>query len=309
MEGRMNFFFALTLVLLPMVGICADAVTASPKPSAAAPSLKMAKHFLDEGRLDEAVAIYEALGPQKAAKSEGWRLNNWGLALLRKDKAGDATPVLEKAVSADSKNFTAWANLAAAYEKIGDKVKAADTFRRALELLRSENAALGSGKRKKDVEAMVNAGPVSRAAEALVESPSTLSGAALAAALKDANSMMDAGKFLEAADAYAKIGITTPAKREGWRLNNWGLALIRLGDFKQALPRLKKSVEAFPDNPKAWNNLGVACENLGLNEEAGEAYARAAGSSTEADKDSAKIELNRTKLDFNAEKKKWEASR
>ena len=274
-----------------------------------AATLKNAKELLDQGKLDEAAASYEALGPQKAAKSEAWRLNNWGLALLRKDKAGDAVPLLEKAVATDSKNFTAWANLAAAYEKIGDRVKAADTFRKALELLRAENAALASGKKARDHEAVANAEPATPTAGLLNESPSPLKGETLARALKAANALMDGGKFQEAVEAYAKIGITTPAKREGWRLNNWGLAYIRLGQYAEALPRLKKSVEVFPDNPKAWNNLGVAYENLGRAAEAKEAYTKAVGSGQASEADAAKIELNHVKLDFNAEKKQWEASR
>jgi tetratricopeptide (TPR) repeat protein len=110
------------------------------------------------------------------------------------------------------------------------------------------------------------------------------------------------------------------AKREGWKLNNWGLALIRLGNFKDALPRLKKSVDVYPDNPKAWNNLGVAYENLGLSAAAKDAYAKASAPSSAAgdtmsagtagsEMDSAKVALNQLKLDFNAEKRKWEASK
>jgi Flp pilus assembly protein TadD len=309
---------AFALALVPLGSLRADEpVPLSRGAEASAPakkarpsgSLKAAKALLDAGQLDEAAAIYEAMGPQASPKTEGWRLNNWGLTLLRKDKAGEAAPILEHAVASDGKNFTAWANLAAAYEKIGDKVKAADTFRRALELLRAENAALASGRRAKDQEELANASPASPDAETLDELPTRLKGDALAGALKDANAMMDGGKFAEAAEAYAKIGITTPAKREGWRLNNWGLAYIRLGDYAKALPRLKKSTELFPENPKAWNNLGVAFENLGLAAEAKDAYTKAAGTGEASETDVAKIELNNLKLDFNAEKKKWEASR
>jgi Flp pilus assembly protein TadD len=309
-----------SLALLACLAACAcmaDPPSPGPaSPAAAAPgpklsaTMKNAKRLLDDGRLDESVAMFEALGPQKSPKTEGWRLNNWGLGLLRKDKAGDAAPVLEKAVAADSKNFTAWANLAAAYEKIGDKVKASDTFKRALELLRAENAALMAGRKAKDQETVVNTEPISQTADTeLQELPTALKGDALAAALKQANAMMDGGKFQDAVEAYAKIGITTPAKREGWRLNNWGLAYVRLGDYAKALPRLRKSVEVFPDNPKAWNNLGVACENLGLAAQAKDAYTKAAGSGRATDMDASKVELNSLKLDFNAERKKWEAAK
>jgi Flp pilus assembly protein TadD len=306
--------FLLLMSMLCCVPLAADQATSSPlsgtsKVSSSNASFKSAKAFMDQGKFAEAAATYEAMGVQKYSKSEAWRLNNWGLTLLRLDKAGDAVPILEKAVASDMKNFTAWANLGVAYESIGDKVKAADTFRNALELLRTENAALASGRKSKDQEELVNDSPTSGSAETLDEVPAVLRGDKLAAALKAANTMMDDGQFQEAVLAYAKIGITTPAKREGWRLNNWGLAYIRLGNYKMALPRLKRSVDVFPENPKAWNNLGVVYENLGMAAAAKDAYTKAAAAGQPSETDAAKIELNNLKLDFNAEKKKWEASK
>src|SRR5437016_146053 len=83
---------------------------------------------------------------------------------------------------------------AAAYEKMGDRVKAGDTFRRAMEILSVENAALASGKKAKDPEAAQNvAAGSSITAETLDEQPTKLKGEALTAALKEANALMDAG--------------------------------------------------------------------------------------------------------------------
>jgi Flp pilus assembly protein TadD len=275
--------------------------------------LNEANALLAKQQYEQAAQSFEAAGKQAQKKKEAWRLNNWGLCLIRLDKAGQAGPILEEAVAADPKNFTAWANLGAAYEKIGDRVKAADTYGRALDLLHSENKALAAGKAAKDPEeAEDEAEGTTQGAEAFSEAPCTLKETPLKAALKTAGDLLQAEKFQEASDAYSKIGMCSGAKREGWKLNNWGLALIRLGNFKDALPRLKKSVDVYPDNPKAWNNLGVAYENLGLSSYAKDAYAKASSPmalSPGAEMDSAKVALNQLKLDFNAEKRKWEASK
>jgi tetratricopeptide (TPR) repeat protein len=279
-------------------------------PAAAKTSLLEANQLLAHQQYEQAAKAFEGLGAQSSKKIEGWRLNNWGLCLIRLDKAGQAVSILEQALAADGKNFTARANLGAAYEKIGDKVKAMDVYRRALELLRQENSALASGKAAKDPVAVEN-DPSSRTATAgvFVEAPSRLKEAQLKEALKAAADFLQAEKFQEAANTYAGIGMCGGAKREGWKLNNWGLALIRLGNFKEALPRLKKSVELYPDNPKAWNNLGVVYENLGATQEAKDAYAQATGPGAKGEVDAVKAELNQLKLDFNSEKKKWEASK
>lgn len=279
-------------------------------------TVKQGNEAMKAGDWAGAVAAYESAPSQATPRSEAWRLNNWGYCLLKLEKAGEAAEVLERAVSSDSKNFTAWSNLGAAYETVGDKTKAIDTYKKALDLLRSENAAVESGKKPKDAEAAQNnaaAQASSPTADSFSEQPTRLRGEELKAALKAASDLMDQGKFVESSAAYEQIGMTTPAKREGWRLNNWGLALIRAGEYSKAVPRLKKSVEIFPDNPKAWNNLGVAYENLGMNDEAKAAYQSAAGAgasgSGSADYDAAKAELSQVKLDFTAEKKKWEASK
>lgn len=257
---------------------------------------------------DGAAKAYEALGKQSSKKREGWRQNNWGLALLRLNKPTLAVERLEAAVAVDPNNFAARANLATAWERVGDRVKAADVYRRALELLKEQNKALQAGKAKPDAEARANADADAGTATAKIEEKaSSLRGDALKEALNQAAALLDGGKFKEAADAYAAIGQTSPAKREGWRLNNWALCYLRLGDAAGAKPRLERSVEVFPDNPVAWNNLAIACEQLGLSEQARQAYARAGEGAGGEGLDPMRFELGQLKLDFAAERRRWEA--
>jgi tetratricopeptide (TPR) repeat protein len=291
-----------TLLLLVLACALAGPAQAGPGGLADANALMASRDF--EG----AAKAYEALGKQGAKKREGWRLNNWGLALLRLNKPSAAVERLEAAVAADPNNFTARANLASAWERVGDRVKAADVYRRALELLRQQTKALQAGKAKPDAEARANADANGDSASAtLDEKASTLRGDALKEALNQAAALMDAGKHREAADAYAAIGQTSPAKREGWRLNNWGLCFLRLGDASQARLRLERSVEVFPDNPVAWNNLAVADEQLGLAEQAKQAYARAGEGAGGEGLDPMRFELSQLKLDFAAERRRWDA--
>jgi tetratricopeptide (TPR) repeat protein len=215
--------------------------------------------------------------------------------------------LLEQARTVDPKNFTARGNLAMGYERVGDKVKAADVYRTGLELLRTEVKSLQAGKGGADAEEQVNAAVSDESDTARAEEKaSTLKGEALKQALKQASELLDSGKYQEASDAYASIGQTSPAKREGWRLNNWGLCRLRLNDAAGARERLERSVEAFPDNPVAWNNLGVAYETLGQHARAKEAYGKAASAGGEA-YDPLRSELSQLKLDFAAERRRWEA--
>jgi tetratricopeptide (TPR) repeat protein len=277
-------------------------------PAAAGSALASANALLEAGDFEHAAQAYEKLGKQASKKREAWRLNNWGLALLRMNKPAQAVELLEEARTADPKNFTARGNLALAYERVGDKVKAADVYRKGLELLRGETKALQAGKQGADPEAEANVAASSETnTSAVEEKASTLRGDDMKLALNKASALLDAGQYQPASDAYAAIGQTSPAKREGWRLNNWGLCRLRLGDAAGARERLERSVEAFPDNPVAWNNLGVAYETLGLHDKAKDAYAHAATSAGAEAYDPARAELSQLKLDFAAERRRWEA--
>ena len=217
----------------------------------------------------------------------------------------------EKAVETDPGNFTARANLGAAWERVGDRVKALDVYRRALELIREENKALVQGRKgtaaeEETHENLAAASPDSPTAR-LEEKASSLAGDQLKDSLRKASELLDAGQYSQASDAYAAIGQTAPAQREGWRLNNWGLCYLRLGDPASARERLERSTEAFPGNPVAWNNLAFAYEQLGLADKAKDAWSKAGENAGVGGVDPQRVEFNQVKLDFAAERRRWEA--
>jgi tetratricopeptide (TPR) repeat protein len=299
------FVFAVLLPLAAAAGL--RAADAAPK------GLKGANSLLENQDYANAAKAYEALGVQSGPKREGWRQNNWGLALLRLNKPAESVDHFEKAVESDPRNFTARANLGAAWERVGDRVKALDVYRRALELIREDNKALAAGRKAPATEeetqenlAAATPSPDSPTAR-LVEKASVLSGDELKDALRKASELLDAGSYKQASDAYAAIGQTVPAQREGWRLNNWGLCYLRLGDPASARERLERSVDAFPGNPVAWNNLGIAYEQLGLADKAKDAWAKAGENGDGNAVDPQRLELSQLKLDFAAERRRWEA--
>jgi tetratricopeptide (TPR) repeat protein len=282
---------------------------------AAPPSIGMAgADALLAGGDDVAAAkAYEALGPQTGTKREGWRQNNWGLALLRLDKPAGAEEHFEKAVEVDRANFIARANLGAAWEREGDLTKALDVYGRALELVRAQNRALARGRKDADAdeeskENLASPQPLS-ATPRLIEKTCTLGPVELKAALAKANDLLDKGLYAQAGDAYAAIGRTTPPQREGWRLNNWGLCYLRLSEPALARERLDRSVRAFPANPVAWNNLAVAYEEMGLTDYAEIAWSRGGGSAGAKGADPQRLELVRAKLAFSDARRLWEALR
>ncbi len=257
--------------------------------SLVASTLQEANETLDRGEFLAAAKAFEEAGPTTPKRREAWRLNNWGLAFIRAEKPSLALPLLEQAVVADPKNGTAWGNLATAYEHVGDRSKALETFRRAIQTLRAtEGSQISATAEVED-----------RGAPAFIQPDCVLSADALKVALGAASKLMDEGKFQEAAKAYEELGRTRPAKREGWKLNNWALALMNLDQHDLARARLELSVKLHPGNPVAWNNLGVVYQKLGLLRSARHAYGRAVATGGGAF-DTQRAELNQVKIDYQA---------
>lgn len=75
-------------------------------------------------------------------------------------------------------------------------------------------------------------------------------------------------------NAYAQLGDTEAAmhafreamllnRSDAWTMNNYGLLLIRLGRYEDALGPLARAVELKPQTAVFQNNLGIAYENSG----------------------------------------------
>ena len=99
----------------------------------------IAQRLLNHRMKNLAIADFTAangLSPQKAEPLLG-RATSY-LAL---DKTKEATADLDEAVQADSGSANAWAARGQAYERLGDKAKAAESYGRALNIRPKDDAA------------------------------------------------------------------------------------------------------------------------------------------------------------------------
>ncbi len=78
-----------------------------------------------------------------------------------------------------------------------------------------------------------------------------------------------------------------------WAYNNYGLFLLRLGNYDKAKELFLKAVNLSPNNPYYWNNLGISQENLKEYNEALKSYQKAL--QLKSDYKKAKINLKRVK--------------
>lgn len=66
-------------------------------------------------------------------------------------------------------------------------------------------------------------------------------------------------------------------KNEPEYLNNLGYLLFKNGDYESATKHLKRAAKLAPDNPRIWNNLGLAQTERGHFGDAFKSFARAVG--------------------------------
>jgi tetratricopeptide (TPR) repeat protein len=148
--------------------------------------------------------------------------------------------------------------------------------------LMADESAVGASATAKDA---VKAAPVSATAAAKPD-------------MKSAKKLLDEGKFDEAAQAYQAIGTLGTKKGEGWRLNNLGLAYIKMNKPADAVKPLEQAVAVDPKNATAWNNLGVAYENTEQADKALDAYRKALEAAKQGDQPSNKVSMNLRKLEI-----------
>jgi Tfp pilus assembly protein PilF len=60
-------------------------------------------------------------------------------------------------------------------------------------------------------------------------------------------------------------------------LNNYGFLLFKNNDFEEATKYLKRAAKSAPDNPRIWNNLGLAQCRRGKFDDAFESFTHAVG--------------------------------
>lgn len=112
--------------------------------------------------------------------------------------------------------------------------------------------------------------------------------------------LLDEGKYAEAAAYFEGIGEQVAAngakKREPWRLNNWGLALLEAGQFDKAAEVATTLTEKNPEIGSGWNTLAAAQARGGKREEAIATYDKGIAKLTELGADASKLEANKAAL-------------
>jgi tetratricopeptide (TPR) repeat protein len=87
------------------------------------------------------------------------------------------------------------------------------------------------------------------------------------------NRLMAAGEYELALEAFTRAALDQGMTAEV--LTGLGSANLGLGRLGQAETMLRRAVEAAPDWPEAWNNLGVVLMERGKHAEASEIFHRA----------------------------------
>lgn len=87
------------------------------------------------------------------------------------------------------------------------------------------------------------------------------------------NRLMAAGEYELALDAFTRAALDQGMTADV--LTGIGSADLGLGRLGQAEQMLRRAVEAAPDWPEAWNNLGVVLMERGKTAEASEIFRRA----------------------------------
>jgi CHAT domain-containing protein/Flp pilus assembly protein TadD len=91
--------------------------------------------------------------------------------------------------------------------------------------------------------------------------------------LKLAIQYYEVGNYKQSVDCFDQVLTLNPDNHEAW--NNRGVALDNLGRFEEALTSFDKAIEFKPDDHEAWHNRGVALGKLGRFEEALTSYDKA----------------------------------
>lgn len=87
------------------------------------------------------------------------------------------------------------------------------------------------------------------------------------------NRLYEQGRYQEAVESYDKALAIDPKYAAAW--NNRGLALDNLGKHQEAVESYDKALALDPKLAPAWYNRGNALDNLGKYQEAAEALRRA----------------------------------
>ncbi len=264
---------------------------------------------LYDGRQDDAEAGFQkllALGEGIGSKPRALALTNLGYLYERRRQYQDAETFLEQAVAIDPSNAQAWSILGAARRQLGKAADAAEAFRRAYELAPEDGQVMSNL-----ALAYVDAGDWAPAVQ-LLEKATAADPDAAGHWLNLGVARQGAGDVTGAIAAFDNAARHDPQDAGGWASNAathlslhyyeagdfqasleqadralaWradlitariyqGLAREALGDLGGARESLEEARRIDPTRADSHNNLGSVYFQLGLYDQAQEAFERA----------------------------------
>jgi predicted O-linked N-acetylglucosamine transferase (SPINDLY family) len=218
--------------------------------------------LLRQGRLDELEVRAGALVQRHPGHANAWRM--LGVAHLARGRADLALAPLGRAASLAGDQATIWDNLGLAHAGLGDHIAAAACYERATHLSPELLSAWINW-----AASAQQAGAAARA-ETLARRALTLAPDDPAGLLNLGNALAALGRLAEAEAHYQRV----LAARPGWREAELSLAnLLELsGRERDSAEHLDALLRRFPDDWRAWINLGRVCSGLGETERAIESY-------------------------------------
>ncbi len=228
-------------------------------------TLHLALRHHQQGQLDEAARLYQAVLAAQPGHPEAWHL--LGVVAHQKGDHARAVELIGRAIAVNPRDATYHANLAEAYRALGRLEQAVAGCRAALRLrphyAEAANnlgmALLGQGKTDD---------AIAQFREALRLKPD------YALACNNLGNALRLRGDLDGALAHFRHAVELgPDQAEGH--SNLGQLLLERHQPHEALPHLEAAVRLRPDLAEVHNNLGNALRELGRTAAARQAYARA----------------------------------
>jgi putative PEP-CTERM system TPR-repeat lipoprotein len=234
-------------------------------PTAMQPILVLAETYLRQNEGLKANNMLAGLDPQQAELPAVLRLK--GMALLQSGDFASATYTLKKLTESQPAAMEGWFQLARAQAAAGDAASARVSFERATALDAEHKVPVvwvGLGElelREKRYDAALEV-----AEKIQAHFPDNVFGYDIEAAAYRGKGQVE--QALAASEAALRID------RSSRRVNAQASALASAGQPQQGIAMLQDWLEQHPDDGVGWANLGMLNQQLGLADEAVQAYER-----------------------------------
>ena len=215
--------------------------------------MQQALVFINQGRLQEAEAVYKRLIQQGAGNHLVF--GNLGAICNMQGKHQEAVTFLKQALAINPRDPEVLFNLGVSLLDQGERQAAIDSYQKAIALNPNSPKALfnlgNALKEQGHLEAAIDA----------YQKAIAIQPAYTKALFNLANTLKEQGNLDAAIVSYRKILDLKPNSPEA--LNSLGLALWQQGNLDAAIVSYRQALDLKPNYPKALNNLGLALVDQG----------------------------------------------